>query len=338
MGPLEFLYYTGYKLKKSRDLKSRKRLPAKVISVGNITVGGTGKTPAVIAIARKAKEYGYLPCILTRGYRGSAKGPCFVSRGEGPLLGVDEAGDEPVLMAERLTGVPIVKGSDRYEAGMFALDCLDSPSLLFILDDGFQHQALHRDVDVLLIDGMNPFGNGKLLPAGILREPLPEMGRADVVVITRVSRSGSDASEPTFWDRLIDTIRDHNPDALLYMAEHLPVGLMSSSGVERPVTALSGKSVVAFCGIGNPSSFEKTLLRLGAKVKEFLAFRDHFAYGRRDLSRIVAAAERRRADWIVTTEKDIMRLKWFELPENLVSLRIEFTVDDSFYGAIFREG
>ena len=156
MGPLEFLYYTGYKLKKSRDLKSRKRLPAKVISVGNITVGGTGKTPAVIAIARKAKEYGYLPCILTRGYRGSAKGPCFVSRGEGPLLGVDEAGDEPVLMAERLTGVPIVKGSDRYEAGMFALDCLDSPSLLFILDDGFQHRALHRDVDVLLIDGMNP--------------------------------------------------------------------------------------------------------------------------------------------------------------------------------------
>jgi tetraacyldisaccharide 4'-kinase len=190
MGIPEFLYSVGLSAKKAYSLSRRRRLPCRVISIGNITVGGTGKTPAAIALAGEAKKRGGSPVILTRGYKGSAKGPCFVTKGEGPLLNADEAGDEPVLMAERLKGVPIIKGSDRYEAGMFALQSLDPQlstlgSRLFILDDGFQHWKLSRDKDILLIDSGNPFGNRALLPLGKLREPLSAIERADIVVLTK---------------------------------------------------------------------------------------------------------------------------------------------------------
>ena len=169
MGLPEFLYYVGLSLKRAFVLRHRKKLPYRVISIGNITVGGTGKTPAAIALAQEAKKRGFSPVILTRGYKGSAKGPCFVTRGEGPLLNVREAGDEPVLMAEKLSGVPVVKTGNRYEAGMFALQNMDSQlsgpdsQPLFILDDGFQHWKLYRDKDVLLIDSGDPFGNRSII-------------------------------------------------------------------------------------------------------------------------------------------------------------------------------
>jgi tetraacyldisaccharide 4'-kinase len=165
MTPLELLYYLGYSVHRGYGTKTQKRLPARVISIGNITLGGTGKTPAAIALTYEAKQRGFAPCILTRGYGGKAKGPCFVSRGEGPLLNAYDAGDEAFLMAEKLKGIPVVKGPDRYEAGMFALRNLrvqtahSQSEWIFILDDGFQHWGLFRDMDILLLDGMNPFGN-----------------------------------------------------------------------------------------------------------------------------------------------------------------------------------
>jgi tetraacyldisaccharide 4'-kinase len=165
MTPFEFLYFLGYSIKKLHALKNRKNLPCRVVSIGNLTLGGTGKTPAVIALAEEAKKRGFLPCILTRGYKGKTKGPCFVSRGDGPLLSEYQAGDESILMAEKLQGVPIIKGENRYKAGMFAIQHLRSynpdivSKLLFILDDGFQHWILFRDKNILLVDGTNPFGN-----------------------------------------------------------------------------------------------------------------------------------------------------------------------------------
>ena len=153
----EYLYYLGLSAKKYIALKNQKRLPLRVISIGNITLGGTGKTPAAIAVAEEAKKRGFRPIILTRGYKGTAQGPCFVTKGEKPLLNAEQAGDEPMLMAERLTGVPIVKGSDRYSAGLFALQYFNpqpstfNPQFLFILDDGFQHWNLYRDRNILLI-------------------------------------------------------------------------------------------------------------------------------------------------------------------------------------------
>lgn len=342
MGPLEFIYYLGYSFKKSRDLRNLKRLPRRVISVGNLTLGGTGKTPAVIAIAEEAKKRGYLPCVLTRGYKGRAKGPCFVSKGEGPLLSADESGDEAFLMAGSLKGVPIVKGSDRYEAGMFALQNL-GPSfplesihrLIFILDDGFQHLRLHRDMDILLIDGSNPFGNGRLFPSGILREPMEEMKRADVIVITRADVNAGDAGARTAG--LKEMVRRYNRGAPIFLGEHRPTSLRTASGRVLPIGAIAGKTVFGFCGIGNPESFRHTLLGTGAKMAGLNVFRDHHRYRLQDVRRILNTAKGLNADWIVTTEKDIIRLKDFALEADIVSLGIKFMAEEGLFAEIFRE-
>lgn len=306
-----------------------------VVSVGNLTVGGTGKTPAVIALAQEAKRRGHQPCILTRGYKGKAAGPCVISAGDGPLLGVEETGDEAFLMAERLKNIPVIKGNDRYEAGMFALEASIADPSLFILDDGFQHWVLARDVDILLIDSTNPFGNRRLLPTGILREPLTEMKRADIIVLTKTH---SDAERsPGGKDDLIREIREYNRNAPLYVSSHVPVGLQTRSGEELPLETISGKPVFGFCGIGNPDSFTHTLAALHAQVRGFMTFRDHHPYRERDIRRISDAARGCAADWIVTTEKDIMRLKDFPLRDDLLSLHIEFKIEEGFYDKVLRE-
>jgi tetraacyldisaccharide 4'-kinase len=342
MGPLEFIYYLGYSFKKSRTLKDRKRLPRRVISIGNLTTGGTGKTPAVIAVAEEAKRRGFRPCILTRGYLGKAKGPCFVGRGDGALMSVDQAGDEAVLMAARLEGVPVVKGADRYEAGLFALrELMSQPSafspqtLLFILDDGFQHWKLCRDLDILLIDSTNPFGNKRLLPSGILREPMKEMERADIIVLTKTQK---EADPDRTESALTREIRNYNLHAPIYSGSHRPAGLRPVSGRDMPLDVLEAKPVFAFCGIGNPASFRAALAEIGADVRGFRAFRDHHPYHRRDVSGIISEAQKCKADWIVTTEKDIMRLRDFDLPWSVAALGIEFEVEEAFYDRIFTEG
>jgi len=329
MNPLERLYYIGYSIKKSYALKNQKKLPIRVISIGNITVGGTGKTPATIAIAEEAKRRGFLPCILTRGYRGGEKGPCFVSRGEEPLLGEREAGDEPLLMAERLKGVPIVKGTNRYEAGLFALSALPlglRPDI-FILDDGFQHWRLFRDRNILLIDGTNPFGNRRLFPLGPLREPLIAINRADIIVITKQKPTGND---------LLKEIRKYNASAPVFFAEHNPSKFITGHGDTLPLTWAKDRKFYGFCGIGNPESFRKTLLSAGMTLIGFKAYRDHYRYRREHIERIRRDAEKSGAHWIVTTEKDIMRLRGFSLPENTVVISIDFVADGKLYEEVFK--
>jgi tetraacyldisaccharide 4'-kinase len=361
MGPLEFLYYIGYSLKKFISLRARKRLPSKVISIGNITVGGTGKTPAVIALAERAIECGYLPCILTRGYRGKAKDPCHVSTGNGSALGAEEAGDEALLMATRLRSVPVVKGKNRYEAGLFALEHVRKEVMdpekrtIFLLDDGFQHWRLFRDIDILLIDSTNPFGNGKLLPSGTLREPLREIGRADVIVLTKTKEFSSRLQGNTFTSlsyrscptqglsllntglvHIIADVRRYNPGAPIFFSEHVPSHVSTLSGTRLPVEMLMGKDVFGFCGIGNPQQFRETIEHLSCRLKGFVSYRDHHRFTGKDVTKIVASAEKLGTDWIVTTEKDIMRLAVFDLPENLVALGIEFYVEEGFYDYILR--
>ena len=341
----ELPYILGYSVKKRYALKNRKRLPNNVISIGNITLGGTGKTPAVMALAKTAAARGFYPCILTRGYRGKAEGPCLVSKGDGPLLDAHQAGDEAVLMAERLPGVPIVKAKDRYEAGMFARAHLElqppdiGARLLFILDDGFQHWILCRDKDILLIDGTNPFGNRKLFPLGPLREPLSAIRRADIIVITNAS-FGEDGTESVEIPgegirNLTKEIRQYVASAQVYLAQHSPTAFKTVSGNMLDLSAMRDKKVFAFCGIGNPHSFQGTLLPLVGELTGRIFFRDHYQYSRADFQRIADNAVKSGADWIVTTEKDIMRLKGFLLPENLLALCIEFHVDDRFYTDAF---
>jgi tetraacyldisaccharide 4'-kinase len=335
----EFFYFLGYSLKKRHALNSQRKLPRKVISVGNITLGGTGKTPAAIALAKEAKKRGLMPCILTRGYKGIARGPCFVSRGEGPLLDEYHAGDEAVLMAEKLEDVPVVKGRNRYEAGMFALSSLPSAFIpdLFVLDDGFQHWHLFRDKDVLLVDGINPFGNGRLLPIGSLREPVNATARADVIVITKtggkeflnrgdMNRKGEES--------LVGELRKYNINAPIFFADHRPSVFTAASGDAFPLEWAKNREIFGFCGIGRPESFRETLLSAGANLKGFKGFRDHHRYTGSDIGAIIKNATRCGAGWIVTTEKDIMRLKGMDLPENLVALGIDFVTDREFYDKV----
>ncbi|MBM4136209.1 MAG: tetraacyldisaccharide 4'-kinase [Nitrospira sp.] len=373
----EHLYYLGYLIDKYFALKRQKKLPCKVISIGNITAGGTGKTPATIAMAEEAQKRGFKPCILTRGYRGKAKGPCFVKdsytpirpspiKGEGKGGGVVHHatwylfGDEPVLMAERLKDVPIVKGTDRYNSGLFAIENLrsqisDLKSLLFILDDGFQHYELFRDRNILLINGTNPFGNRRLLPLGLLREPLSEIKRADVIVITKTEvpptqpspsrgegKGGGVRSQGSGFriqdsrlKSLIEEIKRFNSKAPIFFAEHTPSKLRTIHGDSLSLEWAKGKRLFGFCGIGNPESFRITLLSAGIELAGFKTYGDHYRYTLDDRETIIKNAKECGADWIVTTEKDIMRLKGLELPENLVALVIEFRVDEGFYEEVF---
>ncbi len=323
MGLFEIIYYTGYRVKTARDLARCKRLPVRVISVGNITTGGTGKTPAVIAIAGEARARGFAPCVLTRGYKGRLKGPLLVS----PGMQSADVGDEPLLMAEKLGDIPVVKGADRHASGMFAIENFSPPPDLFILDDGFQHRRLDRDLDILLVNALNPFDNMRLLPMGNLREPLNRMQRADAVVITK--------SGGVKTDGLTEFIGKFNPRAPVFFSGHSASSVTTPGGQERPVEWLTGRAVYAFSGIAEPESFIDALQALGADIKGNMAFRDHHAFTHRNISKIESSARGCGAEWIITTEKDIMRLKGLGLPDNLIALKIEFTVGRGFYGFVF---
>lgn len=344
MNLIEGLYFIGYSIKKIKGLKNQKRLPYKVISIGNITAGGTGKTPATISVAEEAKKRGFLPIILTRGYKGNTRGLCFVSKGSGPLVSEKDAGDEAILMAEKLTGVPIIKGEDRYAAGIFAIEHLKSQisnfksQTLFILDDGFQHWSLFRDKDILLIDSKKPFGNYRLLPIGRLREPLNAIRRADIIVITKTEGrlDKVDYSEQKSKNKeLLREIRRYNKKSHLFFAEHRPLKFVTLQGDTFPMEWSKDKTFFAFCGIGSPESFKETLVSLNISLKGFKSYRNHYRYSSKDIRDIIKQTEKIGANWIVTTEKDIMRLKELAVPVNLIAIAIEFFIDKNFYDEIF---
>lgn len=344
MMPLEFLYYLGYSLDKHYKLKRQKHLPHKVISIGNITVGGTGKTPATIAIAEEAKKRGFSPIILTRGYKGRAKGPCFVKgsselkKQNNPLRITHQAsrlyGDEPVLMAERLKDVPIVKCANRYEGGMFFLQNHKPSAMghqpIFILDDGFQHWRLYRDIDIVLIDGLNPFGNRRMLPIGPMREPLNELKRADIFVVTKAKNK-----------TLSEELRDINPEAPIYFSEYRIHKVRDIDGNEYPIEMLRDKKVYAFCGIANPDSFRQTVLSIAGEARGFRAYKDHYKYTKTDIEYLKKQCKDLTCDFLITTEKDMVKLR--ELCqgskgalENLLCVEIEFYVDKDIFDAIFQ--
>lgn len=328
MGVFELIYLLGLKAKTAVDIGRAKRLPAKVISVGNITTGGTGKTPAVIAIAQEALKRGYMPCVLTRGYKGRAKGPCFVSKGEGPLMNADMAGDEPVLLAEKLTAVAVVKSASRYEGGLMALRELSPPPDLFILDDGFQHRRLLRDKDIVLVDGLSRISS-RLLPVGNLREPLRELRRANIIVLTKTS-ADSDVG------MLEGAIRRHNPAAPLFRSRHRAADIRDSLGMVVPAGDLHGRPGYAFCGIGEPDSFMATLAEAGLDVRGVRIFRDHHRFSPSDVGDVVQKAARAGAEWIITTEKDIIRLKGMPFAMALFSIGVEFDIEGAFFEEVFR--
>ena len=280
-------------------------LPCPVISVGNITVGGTGKTPAVIAIAEHLQKASLRVAILLRGYKREAReGITVVSDGKEVYASAKESGDEAYMMAECLSGVPIIVGRERYLAGQIALERFNVDVLL--LDDAFQHRQLGRNVDILTVPVTHPFGNpAKLLPAGTLREPLSALRRADIILLTH-----ADTAEISV--RAKEAVKRLAPDALVLESIHQPLYLYplirEDSGDRQDVEMLEGRRLLAVCGIGNPDAFVGTLMRCAPASVELLAFPDHHVYVGADAQRIGAVFRETKADLIITTQKDAQKL------------------------------
>jgi len=270
------------------------QVPVPVISVGNLTVGGTGKTPVVETICRMLLETGRFPWIVSRGYGGNAgKGPLRVSEGRGPIVASIESGDEPFQLASALPGVGVIVGSDRYHA---ALEGVQAGADCLVLDDGFQHRRLHRDLDLVLLDDGSCIQAAKILPAGPLREPFSGIGRAGLILLTG---TGNDRNPPA----LLASIRRWNRSAPVVPAFRVPAGFIrpDRSPANPPDRA------VAFCGIGSPGGFRKSLVSLGIEPVGFRAFPDHHRYRPEELRLLLEEAEEADAA-LVTTEKDLARL------------------------------
>ncbi|ANM28615.1 hypothetical protein ABI59_01750 [Acidobacteria bacterium Mor1] len=292
------------------------RVGVPVLSVGNLSVGGTGKTPMVCWIVRLLAERGHRPAVVSRGYRGKAgKGPLRVSDAEGIHSTAEIAGDEPYMLARMLPGVPVVVGSDRI-AG--AREAIAAGADGIVLDDGFQHRRLGRDLDIVLLDANKPFGNGRVLPAGTLREPPEGLSRAGVIVLTRSEQAPSPG--------LLSRIATLAPGVPCLTSRHRSAGLVDAAGreVEAPARAL------AFCGIAQPAAFRRSLEQAGVDLVSFHDYPDHHAY--RDAELEALARSCRELDVpAITTEKDRARMtKAMGLfPEGQpLALRIEIAFED----------
>ncbi len=272
-----------------------------VVSVGNLTVGGTGKTPAVLLIVETLVALGHRPAVLSRGYGRRTRGVQVVADTASIRLEPEESGDEPFLLARRLRGVPVVVGANRHEAARVAVDRFGAT--VIVLDDGFQPRTLRKDLDVVMARAEHPWGNGKLLPRGPLREPLSALRRAGLVIVTGTDRVDACAE-------VARAARAHAPGIVVLPAAYVPTECWDAARMEpvKPDT-LGGARVLAFAGIASPERFAQTLRELGVTVLDLVAFGDHHWYAARDLAMLVDRARALRADTLVTTEKDWVRLR-----------------------------
>lgn len=321
-------------LYRNRILKER-QLGCLVISIGNLTVGGTGKTPVVEKFARALRNGGRRVAILSRGYKSIDRRrrstwweklltqkadipPRIVSDGDSVLLDSVTAGDEPYMLASNLRGVAVVVDKDRVKAGLHALKGLKVDTLL--LDDGLQYLDLKHRLDIVLIDRQAPFGNEHLLPRGTLREPPENLKRASYILITKCNGESN--------DNLIQRIRRYNRTAEIIECCHRPLYLRHVYRDERlPLDYLSGLYIGSFCGIAAPESFEAGLRSLGANIEISRHFADHHRYTERELTLFLQRCVRRDVSAVITTEKDAVRFPTIDPPEvPIYYLRVEIEI------------
>lgn len=333
---ISLLYRAGRKIGQlgyEKKIFPVRRLPCRVICVGNLAVGGTGKTPMTMYLAGKIRQFGYRPVIVSRGYRGAAENRGgVVSDGRSIYMGPEQAGDEAFMMAGRLKDVPVIVGRDRFAAGMLAVNKFQ-PDVI-VLDDGFQHLRLRRDVDFVLLDHLRPFGNMHLLPRGVLREPISALARATACIFTRyrADRAGSAAS-------MIEMIRKHSPQLPVFTSTHVPYHYTIRSGAQilldentacsapESVDILNCGKVFGFSGIARNQDFQETVKNLGFRTAGFVEFSDHHRYTAQDFEYILAAVDKANARCLITTEKDLVRIppeNPFHLDLIAVGVRVSF--------------
>lgn len=277
---LSFFYFLLIKLRNflySAGWLKTHQVNAVVISIGNITTGGTGKTPLVSHLVKYLAGK-YKPAILTRGYKSN-----------------EGISDEATLLAQTCPKIPVIINPDRV-AG--AKEAIAQDTNVLVMDDGFQHRRLARDLDIVTIDATEPFGFGRLLPAGLLREPVKQIGRADAIVITRANQTN-----PEKIEQIKQTIRKYKADMPIACAIHQCISLNTTGG-ETSLEQLHEKKVFAYCGVGNPEAFFKTLEQLGVNLAGRKIYPDHYHYTSDDIPQITALAHSTNAELVVTTEKD----------------------------------
>ena len=318
--PWQWLYAGAHRLRYAALRSRAQRLPRPVISVGNLHWGGGGKTPMVAAIAAHLRDAGLAVAILTRGYGSKGDGVRILSRGEGPLLGPKLAGDEPVLLAGQLLGVSIVVCPNRHRAGRHAMHRLEPAPDVFLLDDGFSHLALHRDLDLLVFPAADPFAGGRLAPGGRLREPLSAARRAGAVLLTG---AGENAGAGAQLAAALEPWGFTGPGFASRTVTETPQ--MVGEGDVRP-----GAKAVVVSGIARPEPFLDAVRRAGFEVAEHLDFQDHHPYPQASVEKIESAFKRHDAELVLTTGKDRVKLQGrLELP--LAELPIRAQPEPGFF-------
>lgn len=296
-------------------LKTR-HLPRPVIAIGNITVGGTGKTPFTILLARMLMEQGLKVAVLSRGYGGNLKAECaVVSDGNSILLSAKQCGDEPYLLARSLPGLAVLIGADRYQAGLLAMEKLQPD--VFLLDDGFQHIRLHRNLNILLLDCQQPFGNGFTLPAGLLREPVGATKRADLLVLTRCTNNQT-------THKLLPAL------PCCYSSHQLTSFHRLDDDTNVDLAVLMQAKTAAFAGIAEPAGFFNALKSKGINLVDTLALPDHEPYNTKTVALLQQLQKSSAANWLLTTDKDAVKLYNLdkELRDRIVTARLTIVLED----------
>jgi tetraacyldisaccharide 4'-kinase len=326
-------------------LKSKK-LSCPVISIGNITVGGTGKTPMTIYVANVVRDLGYKVAIVSRGYKGKAEtAGGIVSNGKKLLMAPEIAGDEPYMIATRLRDVPIIVGKNRFKAGSLAIRKFE-PDIL-VLDDGFQHLKLQRDLDLVLLDYRKPFGNGHLLPRGVMREPASALFYANAIILTR-----SDTLDDKEMTSLLKRLRLCERKKPVYRAFHKPLVYkiinreknIFEKNIQEPLSqdfdCIKGRTAFAFSGLADNHNFRHTLKNLKCNMAGYLEFPDHHSYSDSDLKDILTAARKSMSECLITTEKDYVRIAHkiaWTIDIYVVGIEIEFGADMERFNGFIRD-
>lgn len=288
-----------------------------VISIGNITTGGTGKTPLVIWLYNFLQQKEIRCAILTRGYKTRSQTRATSDKRQGTIT------DEPAILTESCPDAKVIVDPDRVAGAAVAVNKFNANVL--ILDDGFQHRRLARDIDIVAIDSTEPFGYGKVLPAGLLREPLQSLIRADAVVLTRCAQTSE-----TKLTELEDKLRLINPNMIIARSIHNPICAKSINGEEINLEELKGKKIFAFCGIGNHNAFLSTIKGLGTNLIDSKVYNDHYHYTSDCLADICEKARNSQADHILTTQKDWTKITSLPLPREditfaYLTIELKFT-------------
>jgi len=328
LGPLSILYQIPVFVRNKfydRGLFRSQRLSLPVISVGNLSAGGTGKTPFVISLTQRLVEIGYRPAILTRGYRRESRGQILVSRGEGPLVDARKSGDEPFLMAVKTTGAVIICDKDRYSASRRAAEKFRCD--VIVLDDGFQHRRLHRDLDIILWDASRGPQDEWPLPLGRLREPLITIQRAHKIAFTRCKKIPAAAAH--YFQARFPEIQQ----SLAATEIDRIVRVIDEKAVNPEI--LQNQKILAFCGLGNADQFFDTVRRLRPKSLVMKKFPDHHKYSLATMKALGAEARNSGSAFMICTEKDLSNFPAaFAAPEKLLVLSIRLGLDPDLFNRI----